>query len=116
MREIKTHKFDPTNAAIKVTASENAYLVEFPDGTGLVDIQSIVLQFQNGSVTLNGHNGLTIEILLAIAADRIDQFNQGGFRCKENSCAITHIEEALHWLNARMHARMQRGVQGTLTP
>ena len=31
----------------------------------------------------------------------------------ENACALTHIEEALMWLNRRVEDRITRGVLGT---
>ena len=40
-------------------------------------------------------------------------FQDGEYRCKENACALTHIEEAQHWLQQRTIERMRRGVEGT---
>lgn len=34
-------------------------------------------------------------------------------RCRENSMAITKLEEALLWLRKRTMGREQRGVEGT---
>lgn len=34
-------------------------------------------------------------------------------RRKANACALTHIEEAQHWLQQRTLERMRRGVEGT---
>lgn len=71
--------------------------------------------FQNGPIGVdgNGVNGVTHEALLAIVADRLRCFQAGPYSCKENSCALTHIEEAMHWLQQRTIKRMRRGVEGT---
>ena len=69
--------------------------------------------FQNGPINEHGVNGLTQEVLLAIVADRLRSFQAGPFACKANACALTHIEEAQHWLQQRTIERMRRGVEGT---
>ena len=51
--------------------------------------------------------------LLEIVRDRLIAFNQGEFATRENAIAITHIEEALLWLNKRVEDRAERGVLGT---
>ena len=71
--------------------------------------------FQNGTIPENGVNGVTQEVLLAIVADRLRSFQKGPFACKANACALTHIEEAQHWLQQRTLERMRRGVEGTHT-
>jgi hypothetical protein len=72
--------------------------------------------FQNGPISVdgNGVNGVTHEALLAIVADRLRSFQKGQYSCKANACALTHIEEAMHWLQQRTIERMRRGVEGTL--
>lgn len=37
----------------------------------------------------------------------------GEFKCRENACAITKIEEALLWLRKRTMGRENRSVEGT---
>ena len=37
----------------------------------------------------------------------------GEFSCRENACALTHIEEALMWMNRRVEDRIERQVLGT---
>ena len=71
--------------------------------------------FQNGPIAEDGVgvNGVTHEVLLAIVADRLRSFQQGPYACKANACALTHIEEAMHWLQQRTLERMRRGVEGT---
>lgn len=69
--------------------------------------------FQNGPIPESGVNGLTQEVLLEIVADRLRSFQEGPYKCKANACALTHIEEAQHWLQQRTIERMRRGVEGT---
>jgi len=75
----------------------------------------LIVIFQNGPVGAdgNGVNGITHEVLLAIVADRLRSFQAGPYSCKANACALTHIEEAQHWLQQRTLERMRRGVEGT---
>jgi len=73
---------------------------------------STSINFQLGPVKENGVNGLTNEALLAILAHRIRFLNAGQFSCRENSLALTKIEEAAHWLEARTKDRLARNVEG----
>lgn len=58
-------------------------------------------------------NGAFVETVLAAALQRIEFYNEGKFRCRENSLAITHIQEAMHWLHHRTADREVREVEGT---
>jgi hypothetical protein len=69
--------------------------------------------FQNGPIKENGVNGCHQEDLLAIVLHRLQSFQAGDYKCRENALAITKIEEAMHWLNHRTTARLNRGVEGT---
>ena len=51
--------------------------------------------------------------LLEIVRDRLTAFQSGPYACRENACALTHIEEALMWMNRRVEERATRGVLGT---
>jgi hypothetical protein len=51
--------------------------------------------------------------LLEIVRDRLKAFQTGDYATRENACAITHIEEALMWMNKRVEDRAERGVLGT---
>lgn len=72
-----------------------------------------IVMFQNGPIKEFGVNGITGEALLAIEIDRLRGFQKGPFACRENAIALTHIEEALMWLQRRTVARIKRGVEGT---
>jgi len=71
------------------------------------------VHFQNGPVKEKGVNGCQNEDLLLIVVDRLQDFQKGKFACRENALALTKIQEALHWLEARTKERTERGVEGT---
>ena len=68
--------------------------------------------FQKGPVKESGVNGCHQEDLLAIVIHRLQGFQTGPFKCRENALALTKLEEALHWLNHRTARRVSRGVEG----
>jgi len=70
--------------------------------------------FQNGprKMTSSTHGILDTD-LLEIVRDRLQGFQSGEYSCRENACALTHIEEALLWMNKRVEDRIARGVLGT---
>lgn len=123
MRFINEHQINPANDTLVVQVLDepgqgnacHEYAIEHnPDGgTGFV----YHINFQNGPINEAGVgvNGLTHEVLLAILADRLRGFQSGPYACKANACALTHIEEAQHWLQQRTIERMRRGVEGTHT-
>lgn len=79
---------------------EEAYLVQ--------------IRFQKGPRNdENARHGVLDEDLLEIVRDRIKAFQEGPYATRENACALTHIEEALMWLNKRSEDRAERGVLGT---
>ena len=51
--------------------------------------------------------------LLEIVRDRLTSFQAWEGKCRENAFALTHVEEALMWLNRRMEDRYESGVLGT---
>lgn len=72
-----------------------------------------LIEFQNGAIAEAGVNGLTHEVLLAILIDRLQGFQNGPFKSRENAVALTKLEEAAMWLAKRTRDRMARGVEGT---
>jgi hypothetical protein len=71
------------------------------------------VHFQEGPILEAGVNGVCNEDLIAMVITRLEHFNESPFRCRENSMAITKLEEALLWLRKRTMGREQRGVEGT---
>jgi hypothetical protein len=128
MRNIEDHKVNPLNDTLTITAMDepgsgganHLYQVFGMNTTKNLSrrdegqVHAEIL-FQNGPIPEFGVNGVTQEVLLAIVADRLRSFQKGPFACKANACALTHIEEAMHWLQQRTLERMRRGVEGTQT-
>lgn len=74
-----------------------------------------VIQFQNGArKEENSIHGVLDTDLLEIVRDRLKAFQAGPFSSRENACALTHIEEALMWMNRRVEDRIERNVLGTM--
>lgn len=74
----------------------------------------IVIRFQNGPRKLaDSIHGVLDTDLLEIVRDRLKGFQQGEFATRENALALTHIEEALMWMNRRVEDRIERNVLGT---
>lgn len=72
------------------------------------------IQFQKGPRKEEGsRRGVIDEDLLEIVRDRLKAFQSGPYATRENACALTHIEEALMWMNKRKEDRAERGVLGT---
>lgn len=69
--------------------------------------------FQNGPIKEVGINGVMNEDLIVMILDRLNGFQESQFKCRENSIAITKLEEALLWLNKRTLDRECRNVEGT---
>ena len=133
MRTLTDHQVNPTNDTLTITAldepgsggAHHLYQIEgFNSASNPSDpwtarhgqpaTHSTIL-FQNGPIAEVGVNGITHEALLAIVADRLRSFQKGPYATKANACALTHIEEAMHWLHQRTLERMRRGVEGTHT-
>lgn len=57
-------------------------------------------------------DGTTLESVLSLSIHRLEDLNSR-FSCRENSIAITKMQEALMWLNKRTENRIARGVEGT---
>jgi hypothetical protein len=131
MRALHDHRVNPANDVLSVCATDepgagganHRYVIRGFDAAsndsrhiGEEDTQAgTVVLFQNGPINDVGVNGVTHEALLAIVADRLRSFQKGPYVCKANACALTHIEEAMHWLQQRTIERMRRGVEGTHT-
>lgn len=72
------------------------------------------ISFQNGARKLEDSiHGVLDTDLLEIVRDRLIGFQSGEFATRDNAIALTHIEEALMWLNRRVEDRIEREVLGT---
>lgn len=70
------------------------------------------IQFQTGGTATTERNGVFIEDLLIAAYTKLDEYNKH-LPSRENSIALTNIEQALQWLHARKVEREHRNVYGT---
>ena len=88
----------------------------YPATMSDVDGEPILcIQFQRGPrKDPDSRPGILDTDLLEIVRDRLRTFQAGPFSCRENACALTHIEEALMWLNRRVEDRIERGTLGTM--
>lgn len=132
MREITDHKLNGLNDALQIIVMDepgcgganHEYVIGLlRNEAGDRDLTRI--SFQNGPILEAGFNGISNEALVAIVIDRMRGFqgqNPPGeghlpgyapFKSRENACALTHLEEALMWLQKRTRERMARGVEGT---
>lgn len=136
---ITDHKVNGLNEAlrIEVEADDNpspgganhTYYIDRIHPDGGVELFT-TLHFQNGPIFKpEDINGITNEAVLAVLIHRMRGFQYqrkedgsfdftkpGKFACRENAIALTHMEEALMWLQKRTRDRTARGVEGTLKP
>lgn len=130
MREITAHKVEGDTAPqIKIEATDepgagganHRYIVSgmqltenpsFPTEYG--DMPSIlqVILFQNGPLKETVPNGLTIEALLAIAADRLESLQNGPFPSQHNATALSNVNSAIRALHQRTLKRIANGTEG----
>jgi len=82
--------------------------------------KGIEIEWQNGPLMVDGvrrePSGAFVEGVIAAALGRLQYYQSGKFKCRENALAITKLEEALHWCEHRTRDREARGIEGTHTP
>lgn len=72
------------------------------------------VEFQKGPRKVpESRHGVLDTDLLEIVRDRLKAFQSGDYACRENALALTHVEEALMWMNRRVEDRIDREVLGT---
>jgi hypothetical protein len=125
MRELNGHKVNGCNEALRIEVldepgaggANHLYRIEGMNTANNASANDAVtcvhILFQNGPIPEKGTNGVTHEALLAIIIDRLQSFQKGPYACRENAIALTKLEEAQMWLQARTVARLRRGVEGT---
>lgn len=67
---------------------------------------------QEGTDELLPPNGAFVEDVIWAALQRLEFFNEGKYRSRANSMAITHLEQALQALKDRQLERSHRNVEG----
>lgn len=134
MRKLTDHKLNGLNESLEIAVVDepgaggacHSYRISgfdtgknasagAPDGY-VTSFTMLPVLFQNGPIQeVGGVNGVSQEALLAILIDRLRSFQAGPYSCRDNAVALTHLEEALMWLQKRTRDRMARGVEGTST-
>jgi hypothetical protein len=76
------------------------------------DKNSLAFTLQNGPIKEVGVNGCQVDTVIEAAKAMLEGLNKQ-FPCRENSAAITKLDEALHWLEHRKKDREKRAVEGT---
>lgn len=95
------------SGCVKYDENENTLTVNPDDILGTIHFQEGARKEQNSI------HGLTDQDLLEIVRDRLKCFQSGDMPTRETACALTHVEEALMWLNYRIEDRIERNVLGT---
>jgi hypothetical protein len=122
MRQLTSHKVNGLNDCIEIEVQDEpghggaCHNYQIRGMKGPIDhnpIPTIDIRFQNGPINEVGANGISNEALLAIVEDRLLGFQSGPYTCRENSIALTKVQEALLWLKKRTDDRVARGVEGT---
>lgn len=121
MRELKTiQKREKLNRVYAVDepgnggANHRYEIISDPEKENPEQFVDTMIQFQSGPRHQWGSMlGVLDTDLLEIVRDRLKGFQKGEFATRENAIALTHIEEALLWMNKRVEDRIERGVLGT---
>lgn len=124
-RQLTAHKVNGLNELLKVYTLDEpgpggahheysiAWEADVPPLGQYID--DVFIHFQRGPVNEVGVNGVSIEALLAIVADRLNCFQAGEYACEENAIALEHVSMAMNVLHQRTLKRIARGVEGTAT-
>lgn len=129
MRELTSHKVNGLNESLQIQVLDEPgaggachkyaiygwHSAGNPSAdNGCNDETRALVLFQNGPIANAGVNGISIEALLAIVEDRLKGFQSGPYSTRENSLALTKVQEAMQWLHQRTRERVARGVEGTM--
>ena len=74
---------------------------------------SVSFTLQEGPIKEEGANGCQVEEVINFLEVYLSKLNTGNFSCRENSVAITKLQEARMWLQERTRVRTKAGVEGT---
>ena len=78
------------------------------------DVILTEIKFQHGPRFEEGsRHGIATVDLMEICRNQLQSFQSGDMATREGAIALTHIEEALLWMNKRTEDRIERNVLGT---
>ena len=72
---------------------------------------TVTFKLQNGPIRVNGHNGCFIDRVIQFSKHWLEIQNHMN-RTRDNSCAITNLDEALMWLDRRSAEKYANEVYG----
>lgn len=99
---------------MQVINKNHLYLLDSMEGTNPQKIQFVEKEQVDG-VFKTVNDGTTNEEVLAVLIDRCKGLGEK-LPSRENSLAVTKLEEALMWLNKRTENRVKQGVENTPLP
>jgi hypothetical protein len=106
-----------------VRANEEEHLegevvkLQSTSGAGeIVETDYIRVTFQKGFPSKVGINGCRVQDVVAIAMDRLEEYQKGPLACEENEDALHHLHAAVQALQSRIRRRQEQGVLNTMTP
>lgn len=71
------------------------------------------ITFQDGPIGEAGVNGIGNEELILLVRERLVAWQgHDTARCRENAIALTHLDEALMWMDQRTMLRQAAGIEG----
>lgn len=106
-----TEVYHEDSEQMKYNAPHSFIVWTADDGKRTKELANI--HFQEGPIKECGVNGVCNEDLISMVICRLEHFQKSEFACRENSLAITKLEEAMLWLRKRTMGREQRGIEGT---
>ena len=117
---MKTHDeqvaMDGSPAVVEIRNSHK-FRITNPDAPQAVPAAPYAsIKFQTGPIQEVGINGCSIEDVIDVLVARLEGFQKGPFKCRENALAITKMEEAKLWLLYRTQKRQGQGVEGKNLP
>lgn len=118
LRRLVAQKVGPTEALMQQVIEEKHDVDENgnPAG-GETRSLGISITWQNGPLGRGADrkppNGAFVEGVISAALGRLEFYQAGKFKCRENALAITKLQEALMWLDYRTRDREKREVEGT---
>ena len=99
MRELTGHHVNEVNKGIVLKALDDPethhdYYIGVADIRDREPRVEYFLHFQKGSIEEFGINGITNEVLIEIAIDRLHVFQLGEYPCHENEMALAALRQA----------------------
>lgn len=112
-KEVRRGDFTNVNAIGSRGPGNDYHVYEVVAWRGLEPpAYQVTIRFQSGNPYSGNVNGVEIEDLLAVCADRLTDLQAGKFPDPMDQMALEHIQAALTALEARAEHRKNRGVLG----